>query len=122
MVDISSCAVTLSKRSVLQAVSAADNTANFIRSTGSESRLYAYLSYISFLCFLPSLLGVNDSFTRFHAKQGRKLFFSSLILSWIPGINAVAWLFQLALAIIGIRNVSNGLTEELPVVGRLGEH
>ena len=101
---------------------AADNTANFIRSTGSESRLYAYLSYISFLCFLPSLLGVNDSFTRFHAKQGRKLFFSSLILSWIPGINAVAWLFQLALAIIGIRNVSNGLTEELPVVGRLGEH
>ena len=100
---------------------AADNTANFIRSTGAESRLYAYLSYISFLCFLPSLLGVNDSFTRFHAKQGRKLFFSSLILSWIPGINAVAWLFQLALAIIGIRNVSNGEMKELPIVGHIGE-
>ena len=100
---------------------AADSTADFLRSNTSESRLFSYLSYISFLCFLPSLLGINDPFTRFHAKQGRKLFFSSLILSWIPGVNAVVWLFQLALAVIGIRNVSNGVMEKLPVVGTLGD-
>ena len=91
------------------------------RSSGADSRLYSYLSYISFLCFLPSLLGVNDPFTRFHAKQGRKLFFASLILSLIPGLNAIAWLAQVALAVTGIRNVSNGVMQELPVVGRLGE-
>ena len=44
-----------------------------------------------------------------------------LILSWIPGVNAVVWLFQLALAVIGIRNVSNGVMEKLPVVGTLGD-
>ena len=100
---------------------AVDSTANFVRSNASENRLFSYLSYISFLCFLPSILGVNDEFTRFHAKQGRKLFFSSLILSWIPGVNAVVWLFQLALAVIGIRNVSNGVEQELPIIGHFGE-
>ena len=100
----------------------AGTSADGHRAAASESRLWAYLSYISFLCFLPSILGVNDAFTRFHAKQGRKLFFASLVLSWIPGLNAIAWLLQVVLAVIGIRNVSNGATEELPVVGRLGEH
>ena len=51
---------------------AAENTADFVSRAATENRTYAYLSYISFLCFLPSLLGVNDPFTRFHAKQGRK--------------------------------------------------
>ncbi len=100
---------------------ATENTAEFIRSSATESRLLSYLSYISFLCFLPSILGVTDPFTRFHAKQGRKLFFTSLVLSWIPGVNAVVWLFQLALTVVGIKNVSNGVMAELPVVGRLGE-
>lgn len=87
----------------------------------SLSRVLSYMSYVSFLCFLPSLLGVQDPATKFHAKQGRKLFFASLVLSFIPGINTIAWLFQVALAAIGIRNVYNGRLEELPVIGRLGE-
>ena len=96
--------------------------ASFTRSgSGSEGKLFSYLSYISFLCFLPSILGVNDPFTRFHAKQGRKLFFTSLILSWIPGLNAIAWLAQVVLAVTGMRNVTNGEMRELPIVGRLGE-
>ncbi len=90
--------------------------------TTSDSRLFSYLSYISFLCFLPSLLGIQDPFTRFHAKQGRKLFWTSLLVSWIPGLNAIAWLLQVVLAVIGIRNVSNGVMAELPIVGRLGEN
>ena len=100
---------------------AAENTANFVRSAATENRTYAYLSYISFLCFLPSLLGVNDPFTKFHAKQGRKLFFAGLILSWIPGLNAIAWLMQIVLAVTGIRNVSGGVMQELPVIGHIGE-
>ena len=100
---------------------AVDSTANFVRNAATENRTYAYLSYISFLCFLPSLLGVNDPFTKFHAKQGRKLFFAGLILSWIPGLNAIAWLAQVVLAVTGIRNVSNGVMQELPVIGHIGE-
>ena len=87
----------------------------------SLSRMLSYMSYVSFLCFLPSLLGTQDPATRFHAKQGRKRFWASLIFSWIPGINAFAWLFQIALAIIGIRNVYTGRLEELPIIGRMGE-
>lgn len=87
----------------------------------SLTRMLSYMSYVSFLCFLPTLLGIQDPATKFHAKQGRKLFFASLVLSFIPGINTIAWLFQVALAAIGIRNVYNGKMEELPVIGRLGE-
>lgn len=90
-------------------------------SSADRSRILSCLSYISFLCFLPSILGVEDPFTKFHARQGRKLFFSALLLSWIPGINGVAWLFQIALAVIGIRNANSGRMEELPVVGHIGE-
>ena len=101
----------------LHRVNATPNT------TGAgSSRTLAVLSYISFLCFLPSLLGAEDAYTRFHAKQGRKLFWASLILSWIPGVNSIAWLFQIALAVIGIRNAANGQMEKLPVVGNLFEH
>ena len=101
---------------------AANNTKEFVRSSVSENRIFSYLSYISFLCFLPSLLGVSDSFTRFHAKQGRKLFWTSLILSWIPGLNAIAWLAQIVLAVTGIRNVQNGEMKELPIIGHFGEN
>ena len=92
------------------------------RSTGvSDRKIFSYLSYISFLCFLPTILGIQDPLVKFHAKQGRKLFFAGLILSWIPGVNAIAWLFQLALAVIGLRNVSNDVVEELPIIGHIGE-
>lgn len=95
---------------------AGDNTSGTTR-----DKTFAYLSYISFLCFLPSLLGVNDYFTQFHARQGRKLFWISLLLSWIPGVNAIAWLFQVVLAVMGMKNVANGTQDELPVIGHIGE-
>lgn len=95
---------------------------NDARQSGSvgSSRTLAILSYISFLCFLPSLMGATDEFTLFHAKQGRKLFWAALVLSWIPGINSIVWLFQVALAVIGIRNANSGRMEKLPVVGDIG--
>ncbi len=89
--------------------------------TVSDNKLFSYLSYLSFLCFLPSILGIQDPVTKFHAKQGRKLFFAGLILGWIPGLNAIAWLMQVVLAVIGIRNVSNGVMQELPIIGHIGE-
>jgi len=87
----------------------------------SLTRMLSYMSYVSFLCFLPTLLGIQDPATKFHAKQGRKLFFTSLVLSLIPIFSPFVWLLQIALAVIGIRNVYNGKMEELPVIGRLGE-
>ena len=103
---------------------AADSTADFLRSNTSESRLFSYLSYISFLCFLPSILGVKDAKTEFHAKQGKKLFFAGLAGKIVGSIFGFGWaveLAQIALTFIGLRNVSNDVTQELPIVGRLGE-
>ncbi len=91
------------------------------KNSSSDSRLFSYLSYISFLCFLPSLLGIEDPFTRFHARQGRKLFFASLIMDFIPGINAVAAIVRVVLAVIGMRNVSAGRMEKLPIIGDIGQ-
>ncbi len=104
-----------------------NGTGEGISRSGSESRVFSYLSYISFLCFLPSILDIKDPFTRFHAKQGRKLFFAGLIgklagsiLGFGLGGLAVEVL-QIVLMIKGLRNVSNGLMEELPIIGHIGE-
>ena len=94
------------------------------KSTAADSKVFSYLSYISFLCFLPDLLGIKDPKTVFHAKQGKKLFLAGLagkIFGSIIGLGWIVLLGQIALTIIGLRNVTNDVTEELPVIGRWGE-
>ena len=92
--------------------------------SAADNKIYSYMSYISFLCFLPSILGVKDAKTEFHAKQGKKLFFAGLAGKIVGSIFGFGWaveLAQIALTFIGLRNVSNDVTQELPIVGRLGE-
>ncbi|MBR0207515.1 MAG: hypothetical protein IJQ43_01300 [Oscillospiraceae bacterium] len=105
----------------------ADAAVESISRSASEKRVFSYLSYVSFLCFLPSILDIKDPFTLFHAKQGRKLFFCGLIGKFLGSIlgfgvgGAVIQVLQIVLMIKGMRNVSNGVMQELPVIGGLFE-
>lgn len=101
-------------------------TVNRIKSTASESlregRLPAILSYVYFLCFLSDVFGIKDEFTRYHARQGRKLFFWGLIASVVGlpfGIGEIMPFVQVILMIIGIKNAANGRKEPLPIIGNL---
>ena len=87
--------------------------------TSVGGKLLPVLSYIGPLCFLSLILG-NNSFTKFHAKQGLRLFIWSVILEAVGGIFSIGWavgIFQIVMAIIGIKNAVNGEEKKLPYIG-----
>lgn len=77
------------------------------------------LSYLGPLCFLSLILG-NDKFTKFHAGQGVRLFIWGAILQGVGSMFGVGWafgVFQVLMAIIGIKNAVNGEEKKLPYIG-----
>lgn len=100
------------------------DTVNKAGSTAEKAvgKLMPILSYLGPLCFAPLILG-SDSFTKFHAKQGLRLFIVSKILQAIASVAfgstvVVAFeIFQVLMAIIGIKNVVNGEEKKLPYIG-----
>ena len=98
-------------------------------STAGSSKALSIMSYISFLCFLPRLLGSTDSYTNFHARQGTKLFIFSVICSIVSsvtsGLTSLIALglqgLRVYLMVMGIIHAANGSTEKLPIIGDIGE-
>ena len=97
------------------------------RSLGAErkrSRVFAALSYLSVLFILPRFFCENDTFARYHARQGLTLFICGVIFDAIGILGPVAWLFQLfRLYCIykGITNALNDREEPLPLIGQFGD-
>ncbi len=88
----------------------------------------AILSYLWILCIVPLIIGKDDPFVKFHAKQGLALFIGEIVLfviAMIPFLGwAIAWIGNIVavvLSIIGIVNVAQGKRAELPIVGRFAE-
>ena len=97
-----------------------------------EGKSVAWLSYISLLFLVPLLSQKNNSYTKFHIKQGIVLFITSIIVGFVDRIfiliPVVGYIFMLAsslvlliLMIIGIVNALSGKTESLPVIGKFAE-
>lgn len=77
------------------------------------------LSYLGPLCFIPLILGKED-FTRFHARQGLRLFIWSAVLGVVGSMFGIGWaftIFQIIMSVIGIKNVLNGEEKKLPYIG-----
>ncbi len=91
---------------------------------GNNNTIMAAISYIGPLVVFSYLMGKNNEFVRFHAKQGMVVF-GLEILVWILGSMLYSmWvvmnllnLVTLVLSIMGIVNVIQGQKKELPVVG-----
>lgn len=95
----------------------------------AANKVMAVFAYIGILFLIPLLAAKESPFARFHANQGIVLFLFEIaagivmaILGWIPVlgtiIDIVIWLAILALCIIGIVNVANGKSKDLPVIGK----
>lgn len=83
-------------------------------------KILPLLSYLGPLCLIPLLIGNSDGFTRFHARQGLRLFIWSAILEGLGTMFGIGWavgFFQVIMAIIGIKNVINGEEKKLPYIG-----
>lgn len=84
----------------------------------SNDKLFGILSYIGILWLIGMLAG-KTQFSKFHANQGFVLWLASIVCAIIPFIG---WLCEIAVfvfMIMGIINVVNGETKELPVIGKI---
>ncbi len=92
--------------------------------------LMGVLSYLGPLVIIPFMMAKNDSFVKFHIKQGVVVFALEIIV-WILGmimmyqlwvILQILNLCTLILSIVGIVNVIQKHEKELPVVGKFSSY
>jgi len=113
------------------ATGASQGSQNKNESTGVESNvLMGILSYLGPLVIISYLTSKNNSFVKFHIKQGLVLLCLEIVL-WVLSsmffwqLWALAQLINLAilvLAIIGIVNVVQKKEKMLPIVGGLSSY
>lgn len=111
-----------------------DTKANVKENSGPISNkdnrtLMGVLAYLGPLVIVSYLMAKDDSFVKFHIKQGLVLLVIEIIV-WVLG--SMSWslymllnllnLATLILAIIGIVNVVQGREKELPLVGQFSRY
>ena len=91
--------------------------------SAQSSKVFAALSYLSFLFVLPYILTPQDDFAKYHAKQGLKLFIFTIISDVIGALTGVGWLLSLLRFYFiykGMRSAFEGRKEPLPWIGEIG--
>lgn len=91
--------------------------------------LMGILSYLGPLVIISLLASKDDSFVKFHAKQGLVLLVLAIIL-WV--LTPMLWAFWslwglvklviLIFAVFGIVNVVGGKEKELPLIGHFAKY
>jgi uncharacterized membrane protein len=98
--------------------------------TASASRTFmGVLSYLGILVLIPLFTSKEDSFVKFHIKQGLVVFSLEVII-WIIGtmfygfwmVSSLLNLATIVLSIIGIVNVVGNKEKELPIVGQFSKY
>ena len=101
------------------------NYSDTVRSAASSadtSKLFAGLSYFSFLFVLPYLFKSDDKFATYHAKQGLTLFVAGIIGDIAGSFLGLGWMVTLArlyMIFKGVGNAVNGKKEPLPYIGNM---
>lgn len=85
----------------------------------------AWLSYLGILWLIPLLTMKENTFAKFHVKQGIMLtilWVASTVLAVIPIIgwlaDLVIWVFAIIMMVMGIVNSLNGKYWEMPILGK----
>ena len=101
------------------------NYSDTVRSAAASadtSKLFAGLSYFSFLFVLPYLFKSDDKFATYHAKQGLNLFVAGIIGDIAGSFLGLGWMVTLArlyMIFKGVGNAVNGKKEPLPYIGNM---
>ncbi|MEI6222687.1 MAG: DUF4870 domain-containing protein [bacterium] len=86
----------------------------------TENRAITYLSYLGILCLVPLLAKKESPFALFHAKQGLVLTIGWFVGSFLYLFFGLGFLVHIALlvfSIMGLIQVNNGETNDLPLIG-----
>ena len=97
--------------------------------SNQNKTLMGILSYLGVLVIIPYLVAKNNSFVKFHIKQGLILLIIEVAM-WFLGmvfwpLVFIIWVVNLVvfiLAIIGIINVTQGNEKKLPLVGAYAKY
>ncbi len=97
--------------------------------TNDNKTLMGVLSYLGPLVIIPFLVSKENTFVKFHIKQGLVLLVLEVLL-WIAAgifwplmpIVGIIEFGVFVLAIIGIVNVVGNKEQELPLVGQFSKH
>ncbi len=91
-----------------------------------ENKLISILCYFGILFLIPYLVKPESPFVKYHSNQGLVLLILSLLLGVVSRIPFIGWLvgavggiFVFVCFILGIVNVCNGVTKELPLIGKI---
>ena len=101
------------------------NYSDTVRSAAASadtSKLFAGLSYFSFLFVLPYLFKSDDKFATYHVKQGLNLFVAGIIGDIAGSFLGLGWMVTLArlyMIFKGVGNAVNGKKEPLPYIGNM---
>lgn len=103
-----------------------NNPENLQNMTGlDEKRLYAAMSYMAFLVFVPLLTRRKDPFINFHAKQGLGILvgyvLAAIAANWISAIGSLIFITLLVFDIIALVFTLQGRSWRIPGIGHLAE-
>lgn len=97
---------------------------SFFRKT-DENRVYAFLSYIFFLCVIPLIYRKEDEFVQSHARQGMALFLCEvavlLLTILVPLLARPLWFACFFLAFWGMVMALRGRQVALPFIAALSD-
>lgn len=93
----------------------------------ADQTLMGILAYLGILIVIPFFTeSKNNPFVKFHIKQGLVLLIAEIIATVLVAIpffgwflSPLIWLASVAFSIVGILNVLNKQTKELPVIGHM---
>lgn len=94
----------------------------------TNNKLMGILAYLGVLIIIPALISRDNTFVKFHIKQGLVLIVLELITSIITRfplgglVSPILGIATLVLIIIGILNVLHNKTQELPLIGQYAKN
>lgn len=90
-----------------------------------ERRLFASLSYLAFLVFIPLIVKHDDPFISFHAKQGLVVFIGLVIAvfiaAWLNALGSLLFAALLFVDVIALIKTLQGKRWRIPLLGKLSE-
>ena len=94
------------------------------RKAGLFSRTMAIFSYMGVLCLIPMMSNREDTYVRFHARQGAILWMWEVLAIYtllVPAVGQFFFRFSslacLVLSVIGVLSVLLGRAWKFPIIG-----
>ena len=88
-----------------------------------EGKMWAFAAmFFGIIGFVIVLLFKKDNaYANFYAKQSLVLFIFGVLISWIPVVNIIGWIFYIVFWFFGWINALSGKKTPLPLIGQFAD-